>query len=1087
MSRELAERVVDSFGLTGIQKQAALERDRDVVVTAGAGSGKTRTLVARYVSLLAEGLEPRRVVAITFTKKAAREMRSRVRDAMNKLVQDTESLEEQVRWLTLASRMDAARIGTIHSICTEILQAHPAEAGIDPRFGVLDEGLTAALRAQVVEDTLGELVDDPTFTTLFALLTPADLGSMLQFLLDHRLEAAEAFAERRDVSQVVLAFLESTLCCEELVGAITDLKSRSHADLEADGLVDMVLGVLAQWGSAETALNQGDLVTCAGSLIQARKLIKLNVGKRVSPTKDILTDLRNAFETLLVPVLGDEPPDPDAEAHLLTLMTLVSRAFEPLNNNYRAALAQRQALDFDDLEAGAEKLLGNETIRARWQAELDALLVDEFQDTNIRQRTIVEALAGVKGHLFVVGDARQSIYRFRRADVTVFRDIEQRVKSEGGLPLNLDRTYRAHEPLLAATGELLKGIMGEHDDPSRPYYVPFSQLDAYRKTAPKYIQSPHIELVIGAGEDAASARPVMAMALGKRLLELKGEGQVRAWDDVALLFRASSGFAYYENAFEDLGIPFVTVAGRGFYERPEIRDVLNILRALSDPGDDLATAGLLRSPAFGLSDAGLYMLRQQGDQTLSYWRALQGDVSMLNEADQTRARRALEILSKLIPQVDRIPVAELLKQLVDETDYRAILASKGESRVGGRLWRNLDKLLADAQASGQVNVRDFLDYLATLSDAGAREGEAPADAQGAVSLMTIHKSKGLEFPVVVLADASKEKRSVGELAYLLPETGLALKLAPAPLLYCLAKHQNGLQEESESVRILYVALTRAKEKLIISGHMTPTKKGEWKSAEWMGEIAAEAQVDLNALADHVGVPLFTQTQSGQPVRAIAFQEVQADAWVFDGITSELPNVSAPLYQPLGEPQTVMETNDELGELRPWRATGESAYVPPGVIGQMVHKAIELWLFSDDAKLRPILETLTLNAGLASEKQRVAAVRRTLELLGRLRTHPLWDEIASATERHHEVSYSRMVGERAETGYIDLLYRNVDGWQVVDFKTDSIQSANERDERIALYSRQMSRYSGAVEMLLGQPVHVRICFLDDNERVGVVEV
>ncbi|RPH56353.1 MAG: hypothetical protein EHM81_13245, partial [Chloroflexi bacterium] len=581
MSRTLAEQIVESFGLTGIQKQAARERERDVVVTAGAGSGKTRTLVARYVSLLAEGVEPRRVVAITFTKKAAREMRARVRDALTQLVQAAPFGDEQQRWLALSSRMDAARIGTIHSICAEILQAHPAEAGIDPRFAVLDEGLTAALRAQVVTDTLGELVDQPAFAELFKTLKPSDLGSLLQFLLDHRLEADEAFAENLDAGAIVRQFLENTLRREELAGTIADLRGRSRADLEADGLYDLISGLLPLWDSAESALKQGDLAGSAQALIQARKTgMKLTVGKRVSPTKDILRDLQKAYDAFLAPILGGDLPDPGMEARLSTLMPLVSRAFEQLSRNYRTALAQRQALDFDDLEAGAEKLLAEESIRVRWQAELDALLVDEFQDTNARQRKIVEALAGAQGHLFVVGDARQSIYRFRRADVTVFRAMQDRAKREGGLVLDLDRTYRAHEPLLQATGDLLTGIMGDQDDPSRPYYVPFSQLDAHRKSAPEHIQPAHIELVFGAGEDAASARPVMAIALGKRLLELKQAGQIRTWDDVALLFRASSGFAYYENAFEDMGIPFVTVAGRGFYERPEIRDVLNLLRAL---------------------------------------------------------------------------------------------------------------------------------------------------------------------------------------------------------------------------------------------------------------------------------------------------------------------------------------------------------------------------------------------------------------------------------------------------------------------------------------------------------------------------
>ena len=176
------------------------------------------------------------------------------------------------------------------------------------------------------------------------------------------------------------------------------------------------------------------------------------------------------------------------------------------------------------------------------------------------------------------------------------------------------------------------------------------------------------------------------------------------------------------------------------------------------------------------------------------------------------------------PLVDRLPVAELLKRLVDAVDYRAILASVHSSGAASRLWRNLDKLLADAQSSGLVNVRGFLEYLETLRDVGAREGEAPADAEGAVRLMTIHKAKGLEFPVVVLADAARQRTDTSEAAFLLPETGLTFKFdqfEAAPLLHRLAQFQDQQQAEAEEKRLLYVALTRAKEKLLISGHCTP--------------------------------------------------------------------------------------------------------------------------------------------------------------------------------------------------------------------------------------------------------------------------
>ena len=1098
MNNNLRGRVVDTFGLTADQRTAAFERGRDVVVTAGAGSGKTRTLVARYASLLADGFSPRGVTAITFTEKAAREMRSRMRQALNDLVQQAATDMERQRWVALNAEMDSARIGTIHSLCSEILRAHPAEAGIDPKFDVIDEGVAAALRAQLVEEVLATLVGRSEFAPLFAILGIDGLSEVLAFLLDHRLEAQETFDNHIDGSRVIYEYMNASLHDPTLSDCINDLRSMGHTDLLQDAgekLAAQVEDLLALWTEAENAFAAGDLVACTGYLFRARReKMKGGVGTKTSQSKGTVAELKAAYDRLLNPIVGgegsrDQPPDADSEACFNQASALIRPAYQLLSDSYKEALRQRRSLDFDDLEGGAAQLLKLAEIRLRWQGEIDALLVDEFQDTNERQRQIVEALAGSTGKLFVVGDARQSIYRFRRADVTVFREIQERVKKQGGLVIDLDLTYRAHEPLLNATGDLLAAVMKTEDDPSRPYYVPFSPLKAHRKTPPDYMSNPHIELVLGAGEDTPSARPVAARALAMRLIELKSQKQIRTWDDVTLLLRASTGFAYYENAFEETGIPFVTVAGRGFYDRPEIRDIINILRALADPADDLAMAGLLRSPAFGLSDAALYQLRWQTKDPIPYWKALQGDLSILDEPDQPRAVRTLAILNDLLPDVDRIPVSELLKRMVDATDYRSILAVDDTSGTGGRLWRNLDKLLSDAQTSGQVNVRDFLDYLTTINEAGAREGEAPAEAQGAVSLMTIHKSKGLEFPVVVLADASREPRSGGDNVYLMSNLGLAFKMDPAPMLFRLAKWQDQNQNEAETMRLLYVALTRAKDKLIVSGHTTPTTKGEWTTKAWLGELSNAAEVDINGLVQQAGTEMITQMAAGESIRS----------WVIpaktdDFIVSKPPDVPImhetdvlPIYQSLLEPAKPIIAEDEPSAVHPWRATGPAAAVPPGVIGSMVHKAIELWLFPDNPQLIPLLETAALNAGLAQSDQCSAAVRHALDFLTRLQNHPLREEIEASSERYHEMPYSRAVNDHAETGYLDLLYCSSDGWQIVDFKTDSIRSAAQHAELVSVYTRQMHRYTSAVETLIGQKAQTRICFLDDIGHVSLVTV
>lgn len=1098
MNNDIRDRIISSFGLTPKQQIAAFERNRDVVVTAGAGSGKTRTLVARYASLLADGCSPRNVAAITFTKKAAREMRSRVRQSVNDLARLSDSDTERQHWVALNAEMDSARIGTIHSLCTEILRAHPAEAGIDPKFDVIDEGLAAVLQAQIVEDTMAFLVGQPEFAPLFSIVGIDQLSELLAFLLDHRLETQEAFSKNIDGSQIVRQTIETALQDTSIKDCISELHRIRSTNLiqdAGDKLAIQVEDLLDLWGEAEKSLAVDDFVACARSLYLARRnKMKGNIGSKTSRAKEVVSELQSAYDRLLNPIIGgedskDQPPDAFTEASFIQACQLIKPVFEFLSASYKEALRQRRVLDFNDLENKAAQLLQQPEIQARWQHEITAVLVDEFQDTNERQRNIVESLAGSSGRLFVVGDARQSIYRFRNADVTVFRSMQQHIMNQGGLVVDLDETYRAHEPLLNATGDLLQEVMGIVEDPSRPYYVPFTPLRANRKSTPEYLADPHIELVLGAGEDAASARPLAARALAIRLLELKNQGQIRTWDDVTLLLKASSGFAAYENAFEEARIPFVTVAGRGFYDRPEIRDVINILKALADPADDLAMAGLLRSPAFGLTDTALYQLRWQNAVPVSYWSALQGDLSILDNSDMPRATRCLNILKDLLQQVDRISVSELLKKLVDATDYRAVLAANDSIGVGGRLWRNLDKLLADAQTSGQVNVRDFIDYINAINDVGAREGEAPAEAQGSVRLMTIHKSKGLEFPIVVLADASREPRGGSDATYLIPNLGLAFKLDPPPMLYRLAKWQDQCQNDAETQRLLYVALTRAKDKLIINGHVTSSSKGDWTPKAWLSELCAAAQIEINTLLQQTGTAIESHTISGHAVRAWSVT-IDNSLITYDE-PQEIPMIQeseiAPIYAPLSEPITPIITKDESIDVHSWRATGFGEIVPPGVIGQMVHKAIELWLFPNNSQLISLLETAAQSAGLSQSNQRMAAIKYAIEILARLQNHFLREEIESATQRFHEMPYSRMVDGSVETGYIDLLYESQSGWQIVDFKTDSIRSATERAKLIDKYANQIRRYTSAVETLIGQKVQARICFLDDNGQVGLVTI
>ncbi|MEJ2736716.1 MAG: UvrD-helicase domain-containing protein, partial [Anaerolineae bacterium] len=857
------------------QAPAVREGGRDVVVTAGAGTGKTRTLVARYLSLVAEGLPLRSIVAITFTRKAAREMRNRVRDEIRVYLERPDlSDAERRRWQGLYAGLDAARIGTIHSLCSEILRAHPAEAGLDPRFEVLDEGRGNILLRQVVDGALAWAADDEELVGLYPLLGEGTLRSTLETMLGQRLDAEVCFAhlqvplwpawEARLLAPVqafvgdprVQADFEELLCVRE-EGTL------ARAEAAGDKLAAPLRRLLACWEEMVAFQAEGDWAAILARLPDLRGAMA-SVGQarnwKAHDPRPIIRELRRRYDEQVKGWLG-KGIDLALEQQLAEAVLALQSLFDYAASAYERLKEEYQALDYDDLEAGALKLLQEDpTVCARWQEEIEALLVDEFQDTNGRQRDLVALLNAGRGRLFIVGDAKQSIYRFRGADVVVFRGERERIEQDGGAALSLETSYRAHRELIAGLNALLRPVLGDEADPERPWAEPFAPLRHHREAPGPGFAEPHVELHLSVGTKSGGALERAAEALAGRIVELvSGEVQVedhgltRSLDygDLAILCRASTSFGAYEDALEWAGVPFLTVAGRGFYGRPEIRDLLNSLQALADPTDDLVLAGTLRSPAFGLSDAALYHLCQARAETgARLWEVLRLEqaLGLLADGDRRCAQRAAEVIARLHEQVGRTPVADVLKAFLDATDYRAALNEARQARGA----RNASKLLADAHASGIVGVGEFLEYVTGLRDSGTREGEARATAEGAVQIMTVHAAKGLEFPVVIIGDVTRAGGGGGGLL-IDPELGPLLPVRDEqrqlPAIYRLGKRREDDQGEAESDRLLYVAATRAREKLILSGCIGVNKDGAiGKLGGWLGKLAGEEGIGLQGRA-----------------------------------------------------------------------------------------------------------------------------------------------------------------------------------------------------------------------------------------------
>jgi ATP-dependent exoDNAse (exonuclease V) beta subunit len=438
---------------------------------------------------------------------------------------------------------------------------------------------------------------------------------------------------------------------------------------------------------------------------------------------------------------------------------------------------------------------------------------------------------------------------------------------------------------------------------------------------------------------------------------------------------------------------------------------------------------------------------------------------------------------------------------VDHINLRAVLAS-----AKNRLWRNLDKLLVDAQTSGIVQVSVFFEYLQTLQDVGAREGEAAIDAHGAVQLMTIHKAKGLEFPIVVLADAAHQNTYRKTSALYLPGSGLGFepdRPEGSPLFYRLIQRLDSQQDKAENYRLLYVALTRAREKTLISGHIGKRQSG------WLADLTRVAGLDL-AMTDPSSPVTQTYALPGGQTILCTITLVQHSHFLpanQPDAKLAIPNEphlgsGVPLYQPVFQPENNMngiakehqaEFPDHIGEtssptLHP--LTGERiAHKPAYLVGELVHRALALWCFPGEPRCQRLLETTCFEAGLVDPTRRASAIQTAEKLLLRLRAHPIFEEIETADERYHEVPYLLTSGE---SGHIDLIYRasslaRANGWRMIDFKTEGFSSQEALDEAIQRNHSQMLSYRQAISRLLDsrtdQPlVSSSLVFLDYEGRI-----
>jgi len=754
------------------QQLAAVEAHGEVFVSAGAGTGKTSVLVERFVrSVCDEGLDVESVLVITYTRKAAGELRARIRAA----------LRSRGR-ADLARSLDGAWISTIHGFCSRLLRAHPFAVGIDPRFRELDEEQGAVLRGEAFERALGRFCADRDAERL-------------------RLLATYGAAGLRRMLTGVYETLRSA-------GRDLQLELGAHAGVpeRLDELHTEARALLAAGGATEKNVAAAN-AALALATTNPEQLLDLSGLKAHGDRAAAFDGARKRLEQAAF----DELALRDKE--------LLQELLDLFADEYAAAKQRESALDFEDLQLFARNLLRtSDDVREREQLRFRAIMVDEFQDTNRLQTEIIDLLRAGPGaaEVFFVGDEFQSIYGFRHADVAVFR--ERREASTQRLPLT--RNYRSRPEVLAAVNHLFGDEFGSGYQP----------LAASGEFADPVFGHP-VELLV---TDKASYKQAgegwrdgEAHAIARRVRELVDLGAAEP-GEIVLLFAAGTDAERYERALRAQGLPTYRATGRGYFGQQQVVDLLSYLRLLHNRYDDEALVTVLASPFVGVSNDALVLIRRAAGRRPVFTGIERALPDALSENDERLVRAFKQRYDRLVAASARLSLERLCEDVVAAHDYDLAVLARWD---GKRRYANLRKLMRLARSYEELrgpDIEGFVGFLRDQEALGAAQLEAVSEEEGAgaVRLLTIHAAKGLEFKVVIVADAGRDTggapsadeilvRPDGRFGFRVidPRSGRRQSVFD----YDEVREAEEREGEEERRRLYYVAMTRAIDRLIVSG------------------------------------------------------------------------------------------------------------------------------------------------------------------------------------------------------------------------------------------------------------------------------
>ncbi|AGN02386.1 putative helicase [Salinarchaeum sp. Harcht-Bsk1] len=1191
------------------EQQDALKLDRNIAITAGAGTGKTTTLKERYREILASNpdIGPQNVPTLTFTTDATSELRDEIRDVIDEELADATG-DEYDRWRTAKDDLEDAYIHTIHAFCSRILREFAVEADVHPEFETLDEGdaddllsetVTAVLDQYGVENgppaPAGRLAprdqNEQTHTAEWPWDTHDELATLTQLYSRSTLHSAltSLFSERPDSTEWADRWADSTAeayqaYCAEFIDvsipvteadqlmdnqdaqtAIEEIRRIAAEDLDVPAddngreLLEDLAGILTETrahtddGTAADRqrffLTLANGVTSNAGTLYSRSHYYAGTkgnwhGNGHETEQDALQDALDKLTALVEPEDRNLDHDPAVERNAARQAIALARVFQVTRAEYERRKRRRTALDYSDLITGAIDFLEtNDDARRTLREEFEYIMVDEVQDTDPRQWQLIKLLSGDDPdrfdgqNVFLVGDEKQSIYRFRDADVTQFRDARTTLIDDNpaGVDGDLELTgnFRTVAPTLDTINDLFEELLqpaGREDDSTHePYEAEPQRLTAERPDGPD-VDGTVEYLVVPDDEDADAALGLEdtwftddeylsraereATAVTAHLTNLfAGDTEVYGPDaeeyvtaqpeHVALLFRSSRRLDAFERALDAENIPYTNLAGSGFYDTPEVRPLINLLRVLEDPHADIPLYGVLRSPLFGFTDN---ELANAYTADTALWNALETATPELQAAREQIREWRTDAGTGPDPAVGQW--SALISRVIDDTAY---LVSIGADDRPQQAVANVEKFRQQLRNWEEGNARSVTALLNRIQRArdgtdDPSEATIPGDIDG-VQLRTIHSAKGLEFPIVIVPEITRgfnhqSRITKAHFERINDEPLLGLK-APSidtvfddtnSAMYTHVREHYRDRERAEQRRLLYVAATRARDHLVLTGTHSiddDTESGLSDAGDWADASSWQDWVQPTMLDIPDLVPQLSQhdaiTADLDEGQYTIRRPPEPGDWTPPGGDDAVPTdieLPEPARQPAKQRLSASQFRDQLADTqsRPdllqedgGDGTGpEHIDADPAInsatLGTIVHKLCELTPPREDW---PTIIRRSVDDPDALTETDISLIERHADAgLTALDELEAMHEIRS---RHAELTVTLDLDAAKVVGDIDHLSVTDTGYLVADYKTSDLDG-----ESIASYTEhylpQLLAYAGALFQNDPDAEHVTIALI-----------